>query len=96
MLIALAPAGYVTRNGRTVRCQMMWNVKLMRTVDISKSRSATVGIVAGKRPVNKDVAQTVIVKPESFVTTSKIQRSLNVIKTFAEVTVTATMERNVF
>lgn len=96
MLIAFEPAGYVTRDGGTVRCQMKWNVKLMRTVDILKRRSATVGSVAGKRPVNKDVAQIVIVKPESFATTSNIQRDLNVTKIFAEATVTATTERNAF
>lgn len=96
MLIAFAPAGYATRDGGTVRCQMKWNVKLMRIVDILKSRSATVGSVTGKRPVNKDVAQIVIVKPESVATTSNTQRGLNVTKTFAEVTVTATTERNAF
>jgi len=94
--IALVPDGYVRRDGRPVRCQMMWNVKLMTTVGTSKRLYATVGSVDGKRPANVDAAQIEIVNLESFVTTSKTQKSQNVIKTFAEVTVTATSERTVF
>jgi len=68
----------------------MSSVKLMTIVGILRSRYATVRLALGQRNVNRDVAQIVIVNPESFVTTSSTQISLNVIKIFAEVIVTAT------